>query len=198
MMKIDAGQVPTKRPRYYIKGSQKSLYCYPSAWERRLLRLHVEMFWKLTVPPILSSEGKRKKSELIGAPSWASNENKGKYDFCSIQQLSSPFSYVKSDRRLLYFPWSTHLLLLPRSKNAWSYTSTPKCASMAWCSVKAQGQLYLFVQTHNNLHTPHHFKSFSGLFKPQWRNICRVSALNTRCNGRCQHFLQQKNKLYFA
>jgi hypothetical protein len=28
-------------------------------------------------------------------------------------------------------------------RNAWSYTSTPQYASMAWCSVEAQGQLYL-------------------------------------------------------
>jgi hypothetical protein len=27
-------------------------------------------------------------------------------------------------------------------KNAWSYTSTSQHAIMAWCSVKAQGQLY--------------------------------------------------------
>jgi len=32
---------------------------------------------------------------------------------------------------------------VPRSKNAWSYTSTPPYAFMTWCSVKAQGQLYL-------------------------------------------------------
>jgi hypothetical protein len=30
-------------------------------------------------------------------------------------------------------------------KNAWSYTSTPQYAFMAWCSVKAQGQLYLLA-----------------------------------------------------
>jgi hypothetical protein len=29
-------------------------------------------------------------------------------------------------------------------KIAWQYTSTPQYAFMAWCSVKAQGQLYLF------------------------------------------------------
>jgi hypothetical protein len=29
-------------------------------------------------------------------------------------------------------------------ENAWSYTSTPQYAFMAWCSVKAQGQLYLY------------------------------------------------------
>jgi hypothetical protein len=29
-------------------------------------------------------------------------------------------------------------------KNAWRYTTTPQYAFMAWCSVKAQGQLYLF------------------------------------------------------
>jgi hypothetical protein len=30
-------------------------------------------------------------------------------------------------------------------KNAWSYTSTPQYAFMALCSVKAQGQLYLYL-----------------------------------------------------
>jgi hypothetical protein len=41
--------------------------------------------------------------------------------------------------------WSwTRLHLVPRSKNAWSYTSTPQYVSLAWCSFKkAQGQLYL-------------------------------------------------------
>jgi hypothetical protein len=31
---------------------------------------------------------------------------------------------------------TTHLLLVPRSKNGWSYTSTPQYLFMAWCSVK--------------------------------------------------------------
>jgi hypothetical protein len=31
-------------------------------------------------------------------------------------------------------------------KNVWSYTSSPQYAFMAWCSVKAQGQLYLTKQ----------------------------------------------------
>jgi hypothetical protein len=39
---------------------------------------------------------------------------------------------------------TTHLHLVPRSKNVWIYTSTPQYASMGWCSLKAQGQLYLF------------------------------------------------------
>jgi hypothetical protein len=30
-------------------------------------------------------------------------------------------------------------------KNAWTYTSTPQYAFTAWCSVKAQGQLYLYL-----------------------------------------------------
>jgi hypothetical protein len=30
-------------------------------------------------------------------------------------------------------------------ENAWSYTSTPQYFFMAWCSVKAQGQLYLYL-----------------------------------------------------
>jgi len=42
------------------------------------------------------------------------------------------------------FPWgwsdrgvklTTHLHLVPRSKNAWSYTSTPQYVFMAWCLV---------------------------------------------------------------
>jgi hypothetical protein len=30
-------------------------------------------------------------------------------------------------------------------KNAWSYTPIPQYAFMAWCSLKAQGQLYLYI-----------------------------------------------------
>jgi hypothetical protein len=40
---------------------------------------------------------------------------------------------------------TTHPRLLPRSKNEWRYTSTPQYAFMAWCLVKAQGQLYLYL-----------------------------------------------------
>jgi len=32
-------------------------------------------------------------------------------------------------------------------KNVWHYTSFPQDAFMAWCSVKVQGQLYLFYLT---------------------------------------------------
>jgi len=31
---------------------------------------------------------------------------------------------------------TTHLHLVPRSKNAWSYTSNPQYAFVAWCLVK--------------------------------------------------------------
>jgi hypothetical protein len=41
-----------------------------------------------------------------------------------------------------------HLRLVPRSKNEWSYTSIPQYSFMAWCSVKAQGQLYLLPCTY--------------------------------------------------
>jgi hypothetical protein len=34
-------------------------------------------------------------------------------------------------------------------KNAWSYTSTPQYAFMAWCSVKTQGQLHLYLYVSN-------------------------------------------------
>jgi len=30
-------------------------------------------------------------------------------------------------------------------KNTWNYTPLPQYAFMAWCSVKAQGQLYLYL-----------------------------------------------------
>jgi hypothetical protein len=36
-------------------------------------------------------------------------------------------------------------------KNEWSYTSTPQYAFVAWCSVKAQGQLYLYPIPHGGL-----------------------------------------------
>jgi len=39
---------------------------------------------------------------------------------------------------------TTHLHLVPKSKNAWNYTSTPQYAFMAWYLVKAQEQLYLY------------------------------------------------------
>jgi hypothetical protein len=32
--------------------------------------------------------------------------------------------------------FTIHLHLVPRSKNTWSYTSTPPYAFMAWCSVE--------------------------------------------------------------
>jgi hypothetical protein len=34
---------------------------------------------------------------------------------------------------------TTHIHLVPRSKNGWSYISTLQYAFMAWCLVKAQG-----------------------------------------------------------
>jgi hypothetical protein len=66
-----------------------------------------------------------------------------------------PASYPKGTRE--YFTGgkaagvvklTTHLQLLPRSKNAWSYTSTSQYAFVAWCSVESTGitlQLYLYL-----------------------------------------------------
>jgi hypothetical protein len=39
----------------------------------------------------------------------------------------------------------THLHLVFGSKNEWRYTSTPQYTFMAWCSVKAQGKLHLYL-----------------------------------------------------
>jgi hypothetical protein len=52
------------------------------------------------------------------------------------------------------FPWeyssrvvrlTTYFHLVPRSRNEWIYASTPPYAFMVWCSVKSQGQHYLYV-----------------------------------------------------
>jgi hypothetical protein len=40
---------------------------------------------------------------------------------------------------------NTHLHLVPRSKKEWSYTPRLQYAFMAWCSVKAQEQLHLYL-----------------------------------------------------
>jgi hypothetical protein len=57
---------------------------------------------------------------------------------------SHPASYPVGTRGS--FPGGEADHLPPSSaevKNAWSYTSTPQYAFMAWCSLKAQGHLYL-------------------------------------------------------
>jgi hypothetical protein len=41
---------------------------------------------------------------------------------------------------------TTHLHLMPRSKNAWSYTSTPQYVFMAWCLVKHR-EIFTFTFT---------------------------------------------------
>jgi hypothetical protein len=46
--------------------------------------------------------------------------------------------------------YSSHLV--PRSKNVWSYTSTPQYAFIAWCLVKHRGNftftLHAYIHTH--------------------------------------------------
>jgi hypothetical protein len=67
---------------------------------------------------------------------------------CSMELVAS---YAQSIITTIYFCFlpgrgvelTTHLHLVPRSKNEWCYTSTPQYALMAWCSVKAQGQLHV-------------------------------------------------------
>jgi len=61
-------------------------------------------------------------------------------------------------------------------KNALIYTSTPQYAFMAWCSVKAQGQLYLL---------PLHFTSFNlcvNLGISQWHNSF-LRSIHSLCSG---------------
>jgi hypothetical protein len=49
---------------------------------------------------------------------------------------------------------TTHLHLVPRSKNAWSHTSTPQYAFMAWFLVKIQGQIYLYLLHKHSISFP--------------------------------------------
>jgi len=49
---------------------------------------------------------------------------------------------------MTYLPKGLHLLGTGTStevNNAWNYTFTPPYAFIAWCSVKAQGQIYLYL-----------------------------------------------------
>jgi hypothetical protein len=41
---------------------------------------------------------------------------------------------------------TTHLHLVPRSKNAWRYTSTPQYVFMAWCLVKHKDFTFTFTR----------------------------------------------------
>jgi len=63
------------------------------------------------------------------------------------ERLWDPLSLLSNGYQGL-FPWGREDNHSPPSsaevKNAWSYTSTPQYAMM-WCSVKAQGQLYLNI-----------------------------------------------------
>jgi len=48
---------------------------------------------------------------------------------------------------------TTHLHPVPRSKNAWSYTSTPNTPSWRGAQLrKAQGQLYIYLTTNSEIH----------------------------------------------
>jgi len=91
--------------------------------------------------------------------------------------------------------WSLHLVL--RSKNEWSYTSTPQYAFMAWCLVKAQGQLYLLplphiTETWNNflaltkqIYTNYNYGLEKEMDLSHWQNADRLSTLmlKYRLNG---------------
>jgi hypothetical protein len=48
---------------------------------------------------------------------------------------------------------TTHLHLVPRSKNEWSYTSTPQYAFMAWCLVKHTDN-FTFIEQLLSLSSP--------------------------------------------
>jgi hypothetical protein len=55
-------------------------------------------------------------------------------DSITLENGTNPASYPRVPGALSLA--TTHLYLVPRSKNAWSYNSTPQHAFISWCSVK--------------------------------------------------------------
>jgi hypothetical protein len=53
--------------------------------------------------------------------------------FVTVVIIDAVLIFIK---QLICTLMTTHLHLVPRSKNEWSYTSTPQYAFLAWCSVK--------------------------------------------------------------
>jgi hypothetical protein len=70
------------------------------------------------------------------------NPNPFDADMTSCRAFTSRIKCIIHDKRTLQ-PWTTHLHLVPRSRMRGGTRSLPQYAFMAWCSVKAQGQLYL-------------------------------------------------------
>jgi hypothetical protein len=73
--------------------------------------------------------------------------------------FTSCFCTVHFNRSLLFMSLSvlwfyTHLHLVPRSKNAWSYTSTPPYIFLAWCLAKHRVTLPFYDQS-NVFFSPH-------------------------------------------
>jgi hypothetical protein len=48
---------------------------------------------------------------------------------------------------------TTHLRLVPRSRMRGAVPPLPQYAFVAWCSIKAQGQLYLTIGRQTKFHT---------------------------------------------
>jgi hypothetical protein len=77
------------------------------------------------------------------------------HDTCApCPQLGFLSTYLNSQPPIQWVPGALSLVVKrsgreadhsPPSSAEWSYTSIPQYAFMAWCSVKAQGQLYLYL-----------------------------------------------------
>jgi hypothetical protein len=86
----------------------------------------------------------------------------------------SPSLLSNGYQGLLSWGWSGR----DEVKNAWNYISTPQYAFMAWCSVKAQGQLLTF--TTSDTHTRGCIQSFrTGRLE---RELQTVQLSATRCS----------------
>jgi hypothetical protein len=77
---------------------------------------------------------------------------------------------------------TTHLHLVPSSKNEWSYTFTPQYAFMAWCSVKAQGQLYLCQGYHHPAERSDRFQHRSSAFCSVLNLDYRIHSPSVECH----------------
>jgi hypothetical protein len=145
-MRIEVDEIPTWDSQ--SSGTQ-TLKTQGNVLGRRLEL--TELYLTTSSPCIAINAGLR-----AGRSGFSGTIPSGGWEFFSSpprpERLWGPPSLLSNGYQVL-FPWgysgrvvklTTHLHLVPRSKNEWSYTSTPQYTFIRWCSDKAQGWLYIY------------------------------------------------------